>query len=123
MIDIDKKMNELYKVYEHVNKKNFGKLNLDSFKTDNNEITYSVKEDVIDEIIFNMNTLNSIIQNLNEVDLSKELHEINNLYDFKKSLIELVSISAYLESNFKDLYEFNNEFIKSLPEKTKSNIE
>lgn len=75
-----------------------------------------LKEDVIDEIIEDLQALKKIIKELETIDMTKKLDEINYQYVFRDNLTKLIGVYGHLSSEFQDLYKLNAQFIQSLPE-------
>ncbi|MBP2098624.1 hypothetical protein [Enterococcus rivorum] len=120
---------DLFEFYKKVNEKNGNKLNLSSYKVDTDvaegekNIAYSLKEDVIEEIIEDLEELKAITKDLKSVDTSQAIDEIVSDYQFKSNLVKLIGIYGHLSAQFEDFYDFHVEFLKSLPEMTKEDSE
>lgn len=120
---------DLLKTYEQVNRKNGNKIDLTAFKIDNDvaegekSIVYDLKEDVIDDIIEELQNMKEIMTELNSIDMSKSIEELNYMYKFKLNMVKLISVYSSLSSDFDDLYEFHSKFVQSLPEGPKDDSE
>ncbi|MGG5341552.1 hypothetical protein [Enterococcus sp. AZ192] len=120
---------DLLKIYEQINNKNGNKIDLTAFKIDDdvaegeNAIVSDLKEDVIEDIIEELQNLREIVKELNNVDMSKSLDELNYMHKFKLNIVKLNSVYLSLSNDFDDLYEFHSKFIQSLPEGPKDDSE
>ncbi|MBM7687308.1 hypothetical protein BCR24_11430 [Enterococcus ureilyticus] len=120
---------DLLKLYEQVNEKNGNKIDLTAFKIDNDvaegekSIVYDLKEDVIDDIIDELKNMKEIMTELNSIDVTKSMEELNYMYKFKLNMVKLIGIYSSLSSDFDDLYEFHSKFLQSFPEGPKNDSE
>ncbi|MCA5014044.1 MULTISPECIES: hypothetical protein [unclassified Enterococcus] len=81
------------------------------------------KEEVVENINYDLAKLEEILQKIQKIDMTKSLNEINYSYAFRDVLTDLNSTLVDLSSEFSDFHKFNIKFIGKLPEGPKDDSE
>ncbi|MGX7150386.1 hypothetical protein [Enterococcus ureasiticus] len=113
MIDVED-LDFLFNFYEQLNNKNEKKVDLDSFKKEN-DVNYSFKEDVVEEIQENLKEFKDCIAALRQIDLKDDIHDTVYLYSFVSNMNKLYRIMGNLSISFSDFQDFDIEISKNLP--------
>ncbi|MHC5251827.1 hypothetical protein ACYRFS_01630 [Listeria kieliensis] len=102
--------------YSKLNNKLNNKLDLNSIRIDD-DLEYSFKEDIIENIKESLNDFETSITKLKKVDLDENnVEQLVYLRDFLSGINTLYRVLGELSLEFKDFQDFDIQISKKLPE-------
>ena len=80
-----------------------------------NDVDYSFKEDVVEEIQENLKEFKDCIAALKKIDLKDDIHDTIYLYSFVSNMNKLYRVMRNLSVSFADFQDLDVEISKNLP--------